>query len=588
MLAAGGAGDTMKSSIRGAHPTPLYNRPGYFSMSVTPSPPPLTCRASAWAVYLTAFAGGMAMCFYPTFSSGFQRMQAGIGDPVFNHYVLEHSWRWLSDTDYPASFWSPRFFYPTPKTLTYSENMVGVAPLYWGLRSAASPENAFQWWMILIVAANYASMLVALRWFGVNPVLATFGAFLFAFGLPRQNQFGHHQLLPHAFAPLAVWYMWAFTRAPDRRRWVLLLVLTAWQVLASIHLGWFLFLGLGVWLVVAILFDRSTWRRVWDFVIAQRWFVALTVVVWVAGLGTFFQHYYRGNQTLHRSFDECLFYMPRPASWLACPPHTPWELRLAPGEAADDCERRLGMGLGVLIIVAVGSAWTFVARRRGMNEATFLLPAMMLTTALILFAVTLRLDERITLWYPFFYGIPGADSIRAVGRVVFTVMLFGLTGGLISFQAFLEACVVSPRLRTLIASFALLACAGEQVCTGVESFDRREFYPAATALAGEFRDADAVLVLNEYNSGTPDYLQELTAMWAGLQANVPVINGYSGRWPDGYTYPSRQAPADAPAAAARFLGEAWHGRLLVVEPGEPPRRNIYFIRGGRVLGREGQ
>ena len=30
---------------------------------------------------------------------------------------------------------------------------------------------------------------------------------------------------------------------------------------------------------------------------------------------------------------------------------------------------------------------------------------------------------------------------------------------------------------------------------------------------------------------------EVFAMWVGLRANVPVVNGYSGRWPNDYPQP---------------------------------------------------
>src|SRR6202161_911521 len=95
---------------------------------------PRSCRIWVWLIYVAALLGGMAISFQPMIFSGFKQMQSDTVDSVLNHYKLEHTWRWLSDRAYPASFWSPQFFYPTPYTLTYSENMVGVAPFYWVLR----------------------------------------------------------------------------------------------------------------------------------------------------------------------------------------------------------------------------------------------------------------------------------------------------------------------------------------------------------------------------------------------------------------------------------------------------------------------
>jgi hypothetical protein len=38
----------------------------------------------------------------------------------------------------------------------------------------------------------------------------------------------------------------------------------------------------------------------------------------------------------------------------------------------------------------------------------------------------------------------------------------------------------------------------------------------------------------ELPPGRPFWQGQLQAMWAGLEANVPVVNGYSGRYPTGY------------------------------------------------------
>ena len=72
---------------------------------------------------------GLAITFHPTLTSGFARMQPEAGDAILNNYFLEHTYRWAFDSQYPFSFWSPGFFYPTPYTFTYSETLIGMAPL---------------------------------------------------------------------------------------------------------------------------------------------------------------------------------------------------------------------------------------------------------------------------------------------------------------------------------------------------------------------------------------------------------------------------------------------------------------------------
>ena len=116
---------------------------------------------------------GMVMTFHPTLFSGFARMQPDPGDMVLNHYFLEHTYRWEFDSTYPYSFWSPGFYYPVPNTFTYSETLIGVAPLYWLFRTVFAEELSSQLWMLTLCLLNYAAMAIVLRRFGASiPILA--------------------------------------------------------------------------------------------------------------------------------------------------------------------------------------------------------------------------------------------------------------------------------------------------------------------------------------------------------------------------------------------------------------------------------
>src|SRR5437879_5217290 len=65
------------------------------------------------------------------------------------------------------------------------------------------------------------------------------------------------------------------------------------------------------------------------------------------------------------------------------------------------------------------------------------------------------------------------------------------------------------------------------------SFAADEFYPVADRCGPSLAGADAGYVRPTYGP-VPGTHGELIGMWAGLKANVPVVNGYSGRWPDGF------------------------------------------------------
>src|SRR5205823_11426350 len=66
--------------------------------------------------------------------------------------------------------------------------------------------------------------------------------------------------------------------------------------------------------------------------------------------------------------------------------------------------------------------------------------------------------------------------------------------------------------------------------------------------------------------GRPFWQSQLVAMWAGLRANVPVVNGYSGRYPPGYPDWEHTAPPDRLAV---WLGSERAGRCRYVTTEEP-------------------
>ncbi|MCE9533685.1 MAG: hypothetical protein K8T89_21545 [Planctomycetes bacterium] len=523
-----------------------------------------------WILCLAGLFGGLLVGFHPMILSGFKRMPADPGDTILNHYFLEHSWHWVSDSKYPATFWSPRFFHPVPKTLTFSENLIGVAPLYWGLRLTCNEENAWQWWILIISATNYLAMYVVLRWFGINPFLAVLGAFLFAFGLPRQDQFCHQQLLPQAFGPFIIWHFWKMLQEPTRRRWVYLLLLTAWQLLASIHLGWFLFLTLGIWLLILLPFDRRILARLVDFWKMNHWLIFVTFIIWVVGLGLFFRNYYLGNASERREYFECLYFMPKLTAWLAFPAHSLLDLRLVPDDYEHLPEQHLGIGIAFYLSALVAFLWSILQLRRDyFQQKAAILSLSSILCCLVLVLVTFKTGDDRSLWYFVFETVPGANSIRAIGR--------GLIGTLHAIEVIFTANIPSTRLRAWLSFALMFVGIAEHVRFEIESFERAEAYPRIERLSREINGADAVFVYRESGGPSVNAYQEIAAMWAGFKAGVPVINGYSGREPTNYL---RDLSEWNLKSILVFLGPAWQGKLLVILPGATIRKEYYEVLSG--------
>lgn len=482
------------------------------SSGALPSPTRVAASLALHGLVLTA---GLLSAFHPTLLSGFARLQADPGDTVLNGYVLEHSWRWLTRAD-AGAFWSPAFFHPQPLVLAYSENLLGTAPLYWLARVACPPVLAYQLWMMLVTALTYVSFAAVLRRFGVGHLLAALGGFVFAFGLPRVTQVGHQQLLPHLFAPWAVLAVWRFFERPTVGWLAAGLAATYLQLLASVYLGWFLLVGLGLF-KGALLCRRDVWPPLVEF-LRRRWPVVVGLIaVWLGLLALLAWPYHEANRGFHRGYDEVLALTPRPRSWLATAPNGVWYGWLP--KRCREASAELWIFPGFVPLAACGVA---LARSRQRLVAASLI------AALGLVFLASRWGDW-SLWRFVFRWIPSGDGIRAVGRVVFTVESFALVGGLVAVDGLLRR----VRYGTVIAGLVLLAGVAEQVPVGeLPAFDVAPWQARVAAVREQM--TPGMIAYVDLPPDEPFWKAQLIAMWAGMEAGVPVVNGYSGRYPKDY------------------------------------------------------
>jgi hypothetical protein len=467
---------------------------------------------------------GLWSAFGPTLASGFARLQADPGDTLLNHYILEHEWQCLTRPDYAGTLWSPPFFHPQPLALAYSENLLGTAPLYWLLRLACPATLAYQLWMMLVAALTYGSFAAVLRRLGVGHVLCAVGGYVFAFGLPRLAQLGHQQLLPHLFAPWAAYAAWRFLARPSAAALAGALAASYAQVLASVYLGWFLLLGLGLFAAAFALLDRGTVGRVGGF-LRRRWPAAVALVAaWAGFMALLMAPYRAANRDFRRPYAEVLALTPRPAAWLASAPQGVWYDWLPRRVREASSELWLFPGTVPIALAACGlAAWRLPRSRKRLVAACLL-------TAALLTLVAMRWDDW-SPWRAVNRRAPGGEAIRAVGRVVFTVELFALMGGLVAADALLRRW--SPGWRAACSVVLLAVGVAEQVpVREMPSFELAPWQARVAALRERLTPGTVAYI--ELAPGRPFWESQVVAMWAGLGANVPVVNGYSGRYPTGY------------------------------------------------------
>jgi hypothetical protein len=512
-------------------------------------------------LYLAVVIGGSYAAYGPTIASGFSRVQTDLGDSVLNHYLLEHTWRVVSDPQYPGTLLSPPFFHPTPMVLGYSENFLGAAPLYWGLRLGLSAELAFSWWSILAAALNVAAFAIVARWLGCNHLLAAFGGYLWAYALVHVWQTGHQQLVPRWWMPFAVYYAWRLIESCDSRSLNRLCACVFLQATCCFYTGWFLAAGLVVFVPVAAILSPGGAKKLLAFVRERRWSVARILGFWGLALGVFFLPYVLANRGHSREYSECVESLPTVAGWLTNPLRTPWHDTLAPHlrPVLPDVTLFCGFGLIVLMLAAAAQTWKSRGNREPSTQTHFI--AACLLTASIWFFLTLNISDGISAWWLVRFA-PGGQAIRCVSRVYSIVYLFGGLAVVVWLQTMCDRIHV-PWKRAVFLLPIMVAVVYEQTGVWHGSYARDEFYPLAERCGASLKGADAGYVIPHY--GRFQAHGDLLGMWAGLYADVPVMNGYSGRYPDGY-----RLFGDDPETELRgWLTGRFRGRVAIVDPEHP-------------------
>lgn len=504
-----------------------------FKQPLNPVDKSVKSRPRSWLFYLLLCLLGLVVMFYPTLLSGFSRVQSDPGDPRLVHYFLEHSFQLVFNKNYIATPWSPAFFYPFPNALAFSENMWGTAPLYWLLKAFASPDIAFQLWLVMVAALNFFCFAFALHRQQVRRELVGLGAFLYAFGMPRLAQLGHPQLLPQFFTPLALLFLWEFTRQPTRWRLALSLLFIYLQVLSGIYLGWFLLLSLLIAIPLFWFLDRLNREgeavRVLAFCRTHWVSVLLMVAGWGFSLALTLMPYLQIKTLVgERSYAEVSQFLPRSTSWFLPTPHSLWGsvwYDSAVARLPAYWEHSLFIGFTAIGLLGLS---LYIAMSQKIPPQRLLLVKLCLGVSAVLFSISLRLPNGFSLWQPVYSLVPGATAIRVVSRIWTVLDCYLLTAICLSTDTFFNS--IPNRRAVPLLSTLLCLCIVEQTTFKLPAYEKLPYLKQEAEVSRLMRGCEVA-----YLKILPNHVEDqVTAMWAGLKTKVPVVNGYSGSMPPNY------------------------------------------------------
>lgn len=454
-------------------------------------------------------------------------------DGVLNTWIMAWGAKALA-TD-PASFFQAPYFYPAANALAFSENLLGNLPFFGPLLAVSGDPywatNAFT--ILSVFLTGLATFGLTVHWTGSRLAGVVAGLF-FALSPIRMSQTAHLQLFGIWWSPLAIWMT---SRFLERGRWRDALLAAAFlvaQFASSVYLGYFLGVLLGAYLAMHLLMDRGLWRR--DLLLKG----AAATGLAGAFLLPLMLPYLRLSEAwgMTRSLrdgtalgaDVLSFLNAWPGSllygsWLrAVTPLYPHEKMLFPG---------------LVVLGAAGFALVWAWRHRGerLSREAFALAGAGAFAAILSLGPMLQVAGKITFiplpYAALFYALPGFGAIRVPARL--GLMLALALALLAGFGAYLllKRWGTTPRRRMALGALVVALALADTATRPLTLYPEPRATELDTFLARRAEGPVITLPMPTYK-GESDGRLESARMVAGLTHGLPMVNGYSGFFPQSY------------------------------------------------------
>src|SRR5829696_2289780 len=390
-------------------------------------------RSSAAA--LVPGIAGTILYHSSQFCSGFDKFFGDRGDVRGFVYFCEH---WYQSILGKASLLSPGIFYPTKRTLAYSDLLFGFAAPYSFFRALGFSMFTSTELMIILLTflAYWAAFVLLYRTLGFGLIPSCAGAMFFAFNSPKFNQLTHLQLqyvflLPLIFALIITFAKQVETISDGKAAWLLSLAAVCLnvQLATTFYYAWYFTLWTILFLLLALAFRGSR-----SFIIANVWkfrrAVIIGAAVFLVGFIPILLIYLpavRGGSWYH--FDFVMEMIPDWRALLSMGDGNfvwGWFYKRIVGDPRPSTWGELMVGIGLIpslawIALTVASIWLIKKGRKGASVGPVFLGAMILATSIFI-VLGFKVGSH-SLWRYIYNYFPGGGAIRAVSRYVIFLTL---------------------------------------------------------------------------------------------------------------------------------------------------------------------
>jgi len=486
------------------------------------------------SIILFMFLVGMYLVPIACMNFDLSYMPNDLSDNRLNNYFLENGFKWLSGQQ--RSFWNAPFFYPAPQVMTLSDNHLGTLPIYSLFRFLSfDRETSYQLWMLVLYGLNYFSAVYILNKMKFNVIGVSIGAYFFSFSLPTIQYFGHEQFLSRFIIPFAFYYTLRFMKEGSIKSFIIVCLSVVFQFYCSIYMGYFLTLAvISMMLACVLVFfeDKAVLRALHGTLKTNLMRLSVVLTSAVLLLPLMYPYYMRAKISKKNPWELIEHSLPGISTYFHTGDYSRvWSwLSLAIYGTSSNGGHFIGL-LPMLAFIAIPIL--YFRYRESLSLKTELV-----VFITILFVTILTLNMNGLTIYKALFLLPGVGSIREVSRIILLdlFLISILLASVISFISF-RLKNKSKLVNSIIMTVIVMLFITDQlvVASNIPHYSKLDAQERIQNLKNEILRRDVHPKLFVYlPNDTKTAVNNLDAMLAAQDLNIPTLNGYSGYAPDGW------------------------------------------------------
>jgi hypothetical protein len=458
-----------------------------------------------------------------------------LGDGRLVMYFLEHAHKFfIGDV---SSFWNAPFMFPEKDIVSYSENMVGSAPIYSLFRIIGFDAfRSYQLWFVVVSALNFITAFYFLKYVFKDNYAALLGAFVFAFSIAIQSQLTHAQTFPRFAIPLAFMMAVKFSEGLKPKYFFFTLLFVVYQIYCGIYLGFMLAIPVGIYLVLILIRDvffekKDVFNLKWFLQIAAYGILNIFLILplmlpyMARKISPGFEHF---KQIFHSipTVKSHFFSQEGSLIWdflskIGQNHPAWWDHQIFAGGIAT-----LALIIGILYLI-------YCIIKTKFRLSSLSTPLLLIFTGLITFFLYLRFSDISA--YIFVYFLPGFSSMRSVTRIINIELIFFAIATAFVFSKIFE---YNFKYKPLFFIVALVLIVSDNY------FYANRSYKTKVSIAKErtekIEDAFAQIPDGSVVSYEPENLEsasiyyQIDAMLTAQKYNLIAVNGYTATCPGDY------------------------------------------------------